>query len=73
MTALKITDLLKSKYPEVELFTSTAGTADEGGIGSLIGGGSSNHTISFTIRLCDLDKRERSVWEISEELRHDLA
>ena len=73
LTALKITDLLKTKYPEVELFTSTTGTADEGGIGSLIGGGSSNHTISFTIRLCDLDERERSIWEISEELRHDLA
>ena len=73
MTALKITELLKTNYPEVELFTSTVGTEDEGGISSLIGGGSSNHTISFTIRLCDMDKRERSVWDVAEALRHDIA
>ena len=73
MTALKITELLKTNYPEVELFTSTVGTEDEGGISSLMGGGSSNHTISFTIRLCDMDKRERSVWDVAEALRHDIA
>ncbi len=73
MTALKINDLINEKYPEVERFTSTAGTANEGGIASMFGGSSSNHTISLSLRLVDMDQRDRSVWDIAEALRKDFS
>jgi HAE1 family hydrophobic/amphiphilic exporter-1 len=73
LTAIKITDLINENYPEVERVTTTAGTANQAGIASMFSGSSSNHTISLSLRLYDMDQRERSVWDIAEALRTDLS
>ena len=73
LTAIKITNLIKEEYPEVERVTTTAGTAGQAGIGSMFSGSSSNHTINLSLRLYDMNQRERSVWDIAEALRTDLS
>jgi HAE1 family hydrophobic/amphiphilic exporter-1 len=73
LTAIKITNLIKEEYPEVERITTTAGTASQAGVGSMFGGSSSNHTINLSLRLYDMNQRERSVWDIAEALRTDLS
>ena len=73
LTAIKITNLISENYPEVERFTTTTGTANEAGIASMFSGSSSNHTINLSLRLYDMDQRDRSVWEVAEALRNDLS
>jgi len=67
-----IDSLLLNKYPEVERVSTSAGSDDQGGFSSLFGAGGT-HSISFGISLVDVDKREKSVWDVTEELRADLT
>jgi HAE1 family hydrophobic/amphiphilic exporter-1 len=57
--------------PEVSLTSTSAGSDDQGGFLSIFQGTGSN-IVNYTIRLTDLDKRTRSVWDIAEELRRKL-
>lgn len=71
--ALRLSSIIQEKYPEVELFSSSTGTSNASGISAMMGGSSSNHVVSMNISLCDIDERERSVWDIAEELRGEIA
>ncbi len=69
----KIDSLLRSsKYPEIDLVSTSAGSDDQGGFSSLFGAGGT-HSISYSIILTDVDDRERSVWDVTEEIRADLS
>jgi len=68
----QIEKIIFEKYPEVEIISSSSGADDEGGFVSMMSTTGSN-IINLILRLSDLEHRTRSVWEISNGLREDLA
>ena len=58
--------------PEIELVSTSAGSDEQGGIAAMFQSTGSN-IINFTLSLKDLDQREKSVWEIAENLRQELV
>ncbi len=71
-TTEKIDKILKEKYPEVDLISSSTGVDDEAGFASLFGAGGT-HVISYSMRLIPVEEREKSVMVIAEEMRNDFA
>lgn len=71
-TGQQINKLIEEKYPEIEINSFTVGQADEDNILSSIQDNGS-HILSFNIRTKEAKLRKRSVDEISDELRSDLA
>jgi HAE1 family hydrophobic/amphiphilic exporter-1 len=67
----KIEEIFTEKYPEIELFSSSSGADDEGGITSLFNENGS-HMINLQMRLNDPINRDRSVWDIANNMREDL-
>ena len=57
-----------TKYPEVEVVSTSTGSDDQGGFASLFGAGGT-HIISYSLSLVPIEEREKSVFEISEEMR----
>ncbi len=72
LTTAKLEKLLEERYPEVTVISSSTGADDEGGFSALFGNNGTN-TISLTVRLKDLKDRDRSVFEIAEDFRGQLA
>jgi HAE1 family hydrophobic/amphiphilic exporter-1 len=72
LTANKIDSLIKLKYPEVNLVSTSAGADDQGGFAAIFSS-QGTHTISYSLSLDPIEERERSVFEIAEEMRADLA
>ncbi|MDE6516084.1 MAG: efflux RND transporter permease subunit [Bacteroidales bacterium] len=72
VTTEKLERLLAERYPEVTVISSSTGADDEGGFSALFGNNGTN-TISLTVRLKDLKDRDRSVFEIAEDFRGQLA
>lgn len=70
-TTIKLEKLLKSRYPEVKIVSSSTGADDEGGFSSLFGNNGTN-TATLTVRLCDLKDRKRSVFEVADDFRGQL-
>jgi len=68
----RITTLLKDKYPDITLISSSAGSDDQGGFASLFGAGGT-HSISYNIRLKPIEERTKTVWDLTEEIRSDLS
>ena len=71
-TTDKVDSLLKEKYPEVDLISSSTGVDDEAGFSSLFGAGGT-HVISYSMRLVPVEEREKSVMVLAEEMRNDFA
>ena len=71
-TADMLDSLFKAKYPEVKIISTSSGYDDQGGWESMFNAGGT-HTIQYTISLVPIEERKRSVWDISEEMRADLA
>lgn len=70
--ARKVDTLLENNFPEVILVSTSAGADDEGGFASMFQATGSN-IINYTIRLKDIEDRERDIWAITEEVRQRLA
>jgi HAE1 family hydrophobic/amphiphilic exporter-1 len=68
----KINDLIKKKYPEVSIISSSAGYDDQGGFASIFTS-QGTHTISFNLHLVPVKERKKSSFELAEEMRKDLA
>lgn len=64
--------LVRVKYPEIDLISTTSGYDDQGGWASMFTAGGT-HTIQYTFSLVPALEREKSVWDIAEELRNDFA
>jgi len=64
-------DQFLNEIPEVNLISTSAGSDEEGGMIAIFMSTGSN-IINYTIRLTDLEERERSVWDIAEEIRLKL-
>jgi HAE1 family hydrophobic/amphiphilic exporter-1 len=72
MTADKIDQLIKTKYPEVNIIATSTGSDDQGGFASIFNAGGT-HSIRYSLSLVPITERKRSVFEIVEEMRGDLA
>ncbi|MFW5753738.1 MAG: efflux RND transporter permease subunit [Marinilabiliaceae bacterium] len=70
--ARQIEDTWQEKYPEIEVISTSAGTADEENIFSAFGDNGS-HIITFTLRLSKSTERERDIYLIGDMMREDLA
>ena len=71
-TADKIDSLLMAKYPEVEIVSTSTGSDESGGFASLFGAGGT-HMITYNLSLLPIEEREKSVFELAEEMRADFA
>ncbi len=64
-------DKIINEIPEVRLVSTSAGTDEEAGMMAIFMSTGSN-IVNYIIGLDDLEDRERSVWEVGEELRQNL-
>jgi hydrophobic/amphiphilic exporter-1 (mainly G- bacteria), HAE1 family len=71
-TARYIENVIREKFPEVEIMAASSGSDDEGGMFSLFTTTGSN-MINFMMRLSNIEERERSVWDIASLLREEIA
>jgi HAE1 family hydrophobic/amphiphilic exporter-1 len=71
-TAEKLNELIKTKYPEVTIMSTSTGVDDQGGFAAIFGS-QGTHTISYNLHLVPVEERKRSVFEIAEEMRGDFA
>ena len=72
LTANKIDELIKTKYPEVIIMSTSTGSDDQGGFASIFNAGGT-HTIRYSLSLKPIKERKKSVFEIAEEMRADFA
>lgn len=72
ITANKIDELIKTKYPEVNIISTSTGADDQGGFASIFNAGGT-HSIRYSLSLKPIEERTKSVFEIVEEMRADLA
>ncbi len=71
-TTRQLEQIIREKYPEVTVLSSSSGSDDEGGMFSLFTTTGSN-MINLMMRLTDVEERERSVWDIADAMRADFA
>ncbi|MDY0343755.1 MAG: efflux RND transporter permease subunit [Lentimicrobium sp.] len=64
--------IINERYPEVVILSSSSGAEDEGGMSSLFSTTGSN-MINIMARLTDVGDRDRTVWEIADDLRQQVA
>lgn len=69
--ARSIEQILKEKYPEVELASVSAGSADDRNIFSAMGS-NGTHIINITLKLSNPKERTRDMEEIGDALRNDF-
>ncbi|MCF8219031.1 MAG: efflux RND transporter permease subunit [Bacteroidales bacterium] len=70
--AQKVDSILYNKFPQIDLIATSAGEDEEGGFTSMFQSTGSN-IINYNVGLVDIDEREKSVWDIAEEVRKELA
>jgi HAE1 family hydrophobic/amphiphilic exporter-1 len=67
----KLEKLLLERYPEIELISTSTGADDQGGFSSMFTQTGSN-IITLQVSLVSTDERQRTVWEITDDLRGQL-
>ncbi|MCE5346323.1 MAG: efflux RND transporter permease subunit [Bacteroidales bacterium] len=72
LTANTIDSLIKTKYPEVNIISTSTGSDDQGGFASIFNAGGT-HTIRYSLSLIPIEERKKTVFEIVEEMRADLS
>jgi hydrophobic/amphiphilic exporter-1 (mainly G- bacteria), HAE1 family len=71
-TTRYLENVIREKFPEVQVMAASSGADDEGGLFSLFMSTGSN-LINFMMRLSPINERERSVWDIAAELREEIS
>jgi len=72
ITADNIDKLIKEKYPEVRIISTSSGADDQGGFASIFQSGGT-HKITYNLSLVPIEERKKSVFELADEMRADLA
>ncbi len=67
----QLEQIILENYPEVEILSVSSGSDDEGGM--MMFADTGPNIINMMMRLSELDKRERSVWEIARDIREHLS
>jgi hydrophobic/amphiphilic exporter-1 (mainly G- bacteria), HAE1 family len=70
--ARSIEKIVQEQYPEVLVMAASSGSDDEGSMFSLFSTAGSN-IINLMMRLRHVNERDRSVWEIADGLREQIA
>ncbi len=70
-TTAKLEKMIRERYPEVQLVSTSTGADDLGGFTSMFAQSGTN-VINLQMSLVPIDKRERTVWEITDDLRNQL-
>lgn len=74
--AMKLARVLETRFealaPEIELISTTAGSADDAGFAALINN-TSNNKIQMRVRCSKKYERERSIFDIAEVLRKEMS
>lgn len=71
-TTRKLEAMIRDRYPEVRIIASSSGSDDEGSMFSIFTSTGSN-MINIMMRLQHVTERERSVWEIADDMRKQIA
>ena len=71
-TARQLEERFMLLVPEIQMISTSAGSNDDDGTGAIFSS-TMNNTISMTIRLNKKWERERTIWQIAEVLRQELA
>ncbi|MDY0216640.1 MAG: efflux RND transporter permease subunit [Bacteroidales bacterium] len=70
--ASQIEDIINERYPdEVRLITTSMGADDDANVSSIFGT-SGSHLINLQLKLVGVSERDRSCWDIGEDLRSQL-
>jgi HAE1 family hydrophobic/amphiphilic exporter-1 len=72
ITDNRIDSLIKVKYPEVRIISTSTGSDDQGGFASIFSSGGT-HKITYSLSLVPIKERSKSVFDIVEEMRADLS
>ena len=72
LTSDRIDSLIKVKYPEVKIISTSTGADDQGGFASIFNAGGT-HKITLTLSLVPIEERTKSVFDIVEEMRVDFS
>ena len=70
-TAHYLDSLFIAKYPEFTVVSSSAGVGDENSLASMFQE-TGNYIITYTMALKPQNERDRDIFQIGEELRHDI-
>lgn len=71
IVARKLDSIFMKKYPEIDIFSTSAGSGDENSMASIFTQ-TGNYIISYTFRMKDLKDRKRDIFQVSEEMRKDI-
>lgn len=71
-TTRKLEQMITERYPEVIIMASSSGSDDEGSMFSLFSTTGSN-IINIMMRLKDVGDRDRTVWQIADDMRPQIA
>jgi hydrophobic/amphiphilic exporter-1 (mainly G- bacteria), HAE1 family len=71
-TSVRIDSLIKAKYPEVKIISTSTGSDDQGGFASIFSGGGS-HKIAYSLSLVPIEERTKSSFELADEMRSDFS
>lgn len=71
-TGHRIAKLIEEKYPEILISSFSVGTADEDNVFASLQNNGTN-IVSFNIRTKEAKFRKKTIFDISDELRKDLA
>ncbi|HOO94099.1 MAG TPA: efflux RND transporter permease subunit [Proteiniphilum sp.] len=71
-TGHRIAQMMDAKYPEIEIISFSVGSASEDNAWAAMQDNASN-IMTYTIRLTESKNREKSIYDVSDEMRQDLA
>ncbi len=71
-TARQLEERFTVLVPEIQMIATSAGSNDDDGTGAIFST-TMNNTISMTVRLNKKWERERTIWQIAEVLRQEMA
>ncbi len=66
----RIQDVIEANYPEIDMISTSSGSTAGGMFGGAQRG---SHTIQFVMRLLPPAERERTIWDVAEAMREDIA
>jgi hydrophobic/amphiphilic exporter-1 (mainly G- bacteria), HAE1 family len=68
----RLNEMIRTKYPEVQIMSTSSGYDDQGGFASIFSS-QGTHTISYSLRLSPIEERKKSSFEIADEMRGEFA
>ncbi|MFO8234603.1 MAG: efflux RND transporter permease subunit [Bacteroidales bacterium] len=69
--ARKIDTIIYTSFPEIDVLSTSTGSPDDGGMAAIFQSGGSN-TINYQMHLLPAEQRDRSVWQVAEDIRQEL-